>query len=116
MAEQEKRSESLAAGARASVWIGAIVCAGIFWCGGMVMGAKWEARGNQAWYDVTVRPVAQEQAGLIRDLAGQLKGCREEVLAFQKSTGFSSGAQRDSFIVRLTGAPGDSAYATAGAR
>lgn len=131
MAEQEKRSESLAVGARASVWIGAIVCAGIFWCGGMLMGIKYDQKANENFYEKHIQPVVNAQERDMRKVSGELQVCLSELTAFQVSTGFASAAERDAFIrkimgekaeavteaaVRVRKAREDSVYAATGAK
>lgn len=103
MSEQEKRSESLAIGARVSVWIGAIVCAGIFWCVGMAMGIKYDQKANEHFYETRIRPVVDAQERDIRKVSGELRVCLSELTSFQVSTGFASAAERDAFIRKIMG-------------
>lgn len=94
MADQEKR---------VSVWIGAVVCAGIFWCVGMAMGIKYDQKANERFYDTRIRPVVDAQERDIRKVSGELRSCLTELTSFQVSTGFSSAAERDAFIRTIIG-------------
>lgn len=68
---------------------------------GCYTGSTMERKHEQAFYDQYIKPVAETENELMRNLGQKLKSCQENLTGYQKVTMTSNAAQYDSMVVAI---------------